>query len=58
MSNWFRSSDFLNAVEAALEGTLYNLMQEIDKKEFEPTAYPLLLSNKDYAAITAKSKKT
>jgi hypothetical protein len=42
-------------VELALEGTLYNLMQEIHRKEFDPTTYPLLVSKPEFLA--AKTEK-
>lgn len=38
----FQSSNFQSLVEQALEGTLYNLMQEVDSKEFSLHDYPML----------------
>lgn len=37
----------MNAIEAAFEGTIYNLMQEINQDEFEPTTYPMLVSSSE-----------
>lgn len=34
--------EFINFAETVLEGTLYNLMQEIDAGEFVCTEYPML----------------
>ncbi|KAJ3341398.1 hypothetical protein HDU91_000718 [Kappamyces sp. JEL0680] len=51
------SPDFLNAVEVALEGTIYNLMQEIEKGEFDCTTYPMLVTKREFAALTAKLNK-
>lgn len=41
------SPDFMNAIEIALEGTIYNLMQEIEMDEFDCTTYPMLVRKGD-----------
>jgi hypothetical protein len=39
----FRSSEFQNHVEAILEGTLYNLIQEAELQEFDLTKDTLMI---------------
>ncbi|KAJ3320632.1 hypothetical protein HDV06_005150 [Boothiomyces sp. JEL0866] len=36
--------DFQNSVEEVLEGTIYNMMQELNQGEFDCTVYPMLVS--------------
>lgn len=42
-----RSPDFINCVEMALEGTIFNLMQEINEEDFDCTVYPMLILPKN-----------
>lgn len=42
--------DFRNSAEEVLEGTIYNLAQEIIYGEFNPIVYPMLISRKEFEA--------
>jgi hypothetical protein len=42
----YGNSEFQNIAEAVLEGTLYNLLQEVNAGEFDWTKYPMLIQQK------------
>jgi hypothetical protein len=43
--------DFKNSVESVLEGTIYNLAQEIVFGDFDPISYPMLVSREELGKI-------